>query len=133
MNAYELADKGLNSEGLKHPELWNLCIEISRMLIKQTDRIGVLKANHEIQKNINKKALQYIEHLEQGLRATLDLNNAQATRTTPQTKPLSDEEIQRVIDRFTGVTDENEECITISYADLDSLCRAIEAKVRGEK
>lgn len=80
MNAYELADKGLNSEGLKHTELWNLCIEMSRMIRKQADRIGVLEANHKIQLDINKKALQYIEQLEQGLRASINLNRAQNER-----------------------------------------------------
>lgn len=80
MNAYELADKGLNSEQLKHPELWNLCIEMSRMIRKQADRIGVLEANHKIQLDINEKALQYIEQLEQGLRASINLNRAQNER-----------------------------------------------------
>jgi hypothetical protein len=50
------------------------------MLRQQADRIGVLEANHKIQLNINEKALQYIEQLEQGLRASIDLNNAQAKR-----------------------------------------------------
>ena len=43
MNAYELAERGFNSERLKHLELWNLCIEMSRMLCNQADRIAELE------------------------------------------------------------------------------------------
>lgn len=55
--------------------------EVETMLRKQADRIGVLEANHKIQKDINDAALQYIEQLEQGLRASINLNRAQNERT----------------------------------------------------
>ena len=48
----------------------------------QQNRIDVLEANHKIQLNINEKALQYIVELEQGLKASIDLNKAQALRNT---------------------------------------------------
>lgn len=51
--------------------------EVEIMINRQTDRIGVLEANHKIQKDINDSALQYIEQLEQGLRASINLNRAQ--------------------------------------------------------
>ena len=80
MNANELADnlkKYFITEGYWESDL----IEMAEtMLRQQADRIGVLEANHKIQLNINEKALQYIEQLEQGLRASIDLNNAQAKR-----------------------------------------------------
>jgi hypothetical protein len=78
MNANELAEK------LEAIDMWrderetrNACADLLR---KQADRIGVLEANHKIQRDINEKALQYIEQLEQGLRASIDLNKAQAER-----------------------------------------------------
>jgi len=46
----------------------------------QQNRIDVLEANHKIQLNINEKALQYIVELEQGLKASINLNKAQALR-----------------------------------------------------
>jgi hypothetical protein len=55
-------------------------VEAATMLRQQQDRIGVLEANHKIQLNINEKALQYIEQLEQGLRASINLNRVQAER-----------------------------------------------------
>ena len=73
MNAYELADELLRDNT-------QLTVKAAYMLRQQADRIGVLEANHEIQKNINDKALEYIDQLEQGLRASIDLNNAQAGR-----------------------------------------------------
>lgn len=73
MNAYELADELLRDNT-------QLTVKAAYMLRQQADRIGVLEANHEIQKNINDKALEYIDQLEQGLRASIDLNNAQAKR-----------------------------------------------------
>ena len=79
MNAYELADK-LESKD----RLWSveeqLMIDICNALRQQADQISALEANYKIQVNINEKALQYIDHLEQGLRASIDLNNAQAGR-----------------------------------------------------
>lgn len=50
--------------------------QAATMLRQQADRIGVLEANHKIQLDINEKALQYIEQLEQGLRASINLNRA---------------------------------------------------------
>jgi hypothetical protein len=79
MNANELAKK------LEAIDMWrderetrNACADLLR---QQADRIGVLEANHKIQRDINEKALQYIEQLERGLRASIDLNKAQAKRT----------------------------------------------------
>jgi hypothetical protein len=51
-------------------------VKAAAMLRQQADRIEVLEANHKIQLNINEKALQYIEQLEQGLRASINLNRA---------------------------------------------------------
>ncbi len=84
MNANELADELVELIVAPTPvnDKW-ACELIDRaaiMLRKQADRIEVLEANHKIQVNINEKALQYIDHLEQGLRASIDLNNAQAKR-----------------------------------------------------
>ena len=53
---------------------------IAALLEEAADRIEVLEANHKIQVNINDKALQYIEQLEQGLRASINLNKAQNER-----------------------------------------------------
>jgi hypothetical protein len=53
---------------------------IADLLEEAANRIEVLEANHKIQVNINEKALQYIDDLEQGLRASIDLNKAQAER-----------------------------------------------------
>ena len=44
------------------------------------DRIGVLEANYKLQLNILKKQRDYIDQLEQGLLASIDLNKAQAER-----------------------------------------------------
>jgi hypothetical protein len=54
--------------------------QAATMLRKQASRIEVLEANHKIQLDINEKALQYIEQLEQGLQASIALNKAQAER-----------------------------------------------------
>ena len=50
------------------------------MLIHQENRIGVLEANHKIQLDINKKALQYIAELEKALESSIKLNKAQSER-----------------------------------------------------
>lgn len=75
MTAYELADaiEDWDSDGQ-----WDA--PAANMLRQQADRIKMLEANYKIQVDINEKALQYIDHLEQGLRASIDLNNAQAGR-----------------------------------------------------
>jgi hypothetical protein len=57
---------------------------IADLLEEAANRIEVLEANHKIQVNINEKALQYIDDLEQGLRASIDLNKAQAERNNEQ-------------------------------------------------
>jgi hypothetical protein len=54
--------------------------EAATMLRQQADRIGVLEAEQKIQLNIAEKQFEYIDHLEQGLRASIDLNKAQAER-----------------------------------------------------
>lgn len=59
---------------------WKLLSDAATMLRQQQNRIGVLEANHKIQKDINDAALQYIEQLEQGLRASINLNRAQNER-----------------------------------------------------
>jgi hypothetical protein len=79
MNANELADKLMSSLTMEY-DCDKYMEQAATMLRQQADRIGVLEANHKIQLNINEKALQYIEQLEQGLRASIDLNNAQAKR-----------------------------------------------------
>jgi len=55
-------------------------VEAATMLRQQQDRIGVLEANHKIQLNIMKTQLDYIDQLEQGLKASINLNRAQAER-----------------------------------------------------
>jgi hypothetical protein len=76
MNANELAD-------LLEVDSWYKLVtreEIATMLRQQQDRIGVLEANHKIQLNIVEKQQDYIDQLEQGLRASIDLNNALVQR-----------------------------------------------------
>jgi hypothetical protein len=77
MTANELADE---LESCRDYELPKFVHKTATMLRKQADRIGVLEANHKIQLDINEKALQYIEQLEQGLQASLNLNKAQNER-----------------------------------------------------
>lgn len=81
MNAKELADvmEKYSTAGFMTP-LASEFKEAATMLRKQQDRIGVLEANHNIQLDINEAALQYIEQLEQGLKASINLNRAQAER-----------------------------------------------------
>jgi hypothetical protein len=83
MTAYELADQvemwgedllALNMKGGVP------VIEGAKMLRQQANRIKVLEANHKIQLNIVGKQQDYIDQLEQGLRASIDLNKAQAER-----------------------------------------------------
>lgn len=81
MNANELAKE--LSEFMTEDEYTDLdktIFKATTMLRQQANRIEVLEANHKIQLNINEKALQYIDDLEQGLRASIDLNKAQAER-----------------------------------------------------
>ena len=115
MNAYEYL-----KQGAIVPVTMDAIRDLVELGKQQADRIGVLEANHEIQKNINDKALQYIDQLEQGLRASIDLNNAQATRTTPQTKPLSDEEIDAVLESLDVYID--------THAGVKLFARAIEER-----
>ena len=77
MNANELADELENT--IRHRDE-TVFTQAATMLRQQQDRIGVLEANHNIQLDINKAALQYIEQLEQGLRASINLNRAQNER-----------------------------------------------------
>lgn len=53
---------------------------IADLLEEAANRIEVLEANHKIQLEINEKTLQYIDQLEQGLKASINLNKAQAER-----------------------------------------------------
>jgi hypothetical protein len=87
MNAYELADQLDNVKYQNGAKPFGI---YANMFRQQADRIGVLEANYKIQVNIVEKQQDYIDQLEQGLRASIELNKAQAER---QTKPLSDEEI----------------------------------------
>lgn len=76
MNAHELADKlkeDVKSTVSFDSSLSERIIQASFLLHQQADRISVLEA-------INEKAFEYINHLEQGLRASIDLNKAQANR-----------------------------------------------------
>jgi len=78
MNANELADVLEN-------DYWDsrankVMLEGAKMLRQQADRIGVLEANHKIQLNIVEKQLDYINQLEQSLRASIDLNKALVER-----------------------------------------------------
>ena len=79
MNANELADSLMGWADDVYGGGETL-IEAATMLRQQQDRINVLEANHKIQLDINKKALQYIEQLEQGLQASINLNRAQNER-----------------------------------------------------
>jgi len=79
MNANELADALQETEPYYSTD-YKLFDKAATMLRQQQDRIGVLEANHKIQLDINKKALQYIEQLEQGLQASINLNRAQNDR-----------------------------------------------------
>ena len=79
MNANELADALQETEPYYSTD-YKLFDQAANMLRQQQDRIGVLEANHKIQLNIMKTQLDYIDQLEQGLRASIDLNRAQAKR-----------------------------------------------------
>jgi hypothetical protein len=91
MNAYELADAIDITLG-KNVDVLNI-LKAAVILREQADRISVLEANDEIQLNIVKKQQDYIDQLEQGLRASIELNKAQAER---QVKELTDEEINEL-------------------------------------
>jgi hypothetical protein len=100
MNAYELADQvemwgedllALNMKG------GIPVVQGAKMLRQQADRISVLEANDEIQLNIVKKQQDYIDQLEQGLRASIELNKAQAER---QVKELTNMEIMDIGDKY---------------------------------
>jgi hypothetical protein len=145
MNAYELADELLRDNT-------QLTVKAAYMLRQQADRIGVLEANHKIQVNINEKALQYIAELEScldfALQDTMDylrLNNLGGennhwivwarkllANTTPQTKPLSDEEIEEAIKTSTVKLSELEAydyCYPQKYRlDEKMFARAIEER-----
>ena len=71
MNANELA----NLQAFKTEDLtmWERNTTAT-MLQKQADRIGVLEANYKIQLNIVEKQQDYINQLEQVLKASIDLN-----------------------------------------------------------
>ena len=78
MNANELADE-LENVGMEQKH-YDTMQQAATMLRQQADHIKVLEANHKIQVDINEKALQYIEQLEQGLQASINLNKAQNER-----------------------------------------------------
>ena len=82
MNAYELADEAMEHYNAEKQKGFNVnwMREVANMLRHQADRISVLEANDEIQLNIVKKQQDYIDQLEQGLRASIELNKAQAER-----------------------------------------------------
>lgn len=64
MNAYELADYLDNNVEAMLMSEQAYIDNASIMLRKQEDRLEVLEANYKLQKNINEKALTYIEELE---------------------------------------------------------------------
>jgi hypothetical protein len=79
MNAYELAHD--LQECIDDGSTDLVCVQdAANMLRQQADRISVLEANDEIQLDIVKKQQDYINQLEQGLRASIELNKAQAER-----------------------------------------------------
>lgn len=81
MNAKEIADKLENPKSIS--DVARIVQEHAiPMLRYQADRISVLEANYEIQRNIVERQQDYIEQLEQGLRASIDLNKAQLLRKT---------------------------------------------------
>jgi hypothetical protein len=82
MGAYELADEVMEHYNAEKQKGFNVnwMQEVANMLRHQADRISVLEANDEIQLNIVKKQQDYIDQLEQGLRASIELNKAQAER-----------------------------------------------------
>ena len=63
-----------------HVSDWKLLYECALVMRQQQNRIGVLEANHKIQLNIVEKQQDYIDQLEQGLRASINLNRAQNER-----------------------------------------------------
>ena len=100
MNAYELADE---LDNWKYDIPRNIHLKLSNMLRQQADRIAELekqsyRQNHE------------------GFSTIID-------KTAPQTKPLSDEEIETIWMKRPANCAE----------DVLRFARAIEAKVRGEK
>ena len=89
---------GFAGNGTSDSELAEVRAQANRWFLKikeQQDRIGVLEGNYKIQLNILKKQRDYIDQLEQGLQASIDLNKAQAER---QVKELTNEEIRTIQD-----------------------------------
>jgi hypothetical protein len=82
MSAYDLANEVMEYYNAEKQKGFNVnwMQEVANMLRQQADRISVLEANDEIQLNIVKKQQDYIDQLEQGLRASIELNKAQAER-----------------------------------------------------
>ena len=78
MSAYELADEVMEHYNAEKQKGFNVnwMQEVADTLRQQADRINVLEANDEIQLNIVKKQQDYIDQLEQGLRASIELNKA---------------------------------------------------------
>ena len=78
MNAYRLADEAMEHYNAEKQKGFNVnwMREVADTLRQQADRISALEANDEIQLNIVKKQQDYIDQLEQGLRASIEFNKA---------------------------------------------------------
>jgi len=101
MNAYELADALYNETGKGHVD------KAANMLRQQADRIA------ELEKQLNAPK-------------TYVFDGRQVFDTTPQTKPLSDEEIFEIFDvpKWLQKHKSGLQCIEI--------CRAIEERILGK-
>jgi hypothetical protein len=92
---------------------------IADFIDQQADRIAELEKQSESIGTVDELFDEFIIREQ-------DWNRSLKLYTTPQTKPLSDEEIEEII----------KNCIEDDYkmtANPYSVARAIEAKVRGEK
>ena len=119
--ALKLADESLNSEGLGYDEAWNLCIKQARMirrLVEELDKQDepIAWATEDLEEIMSPKIRQaHIDHPQSCAHKFFPI----ALYATPQTKPLSDEEMKELINNFP---------IIFSPQDLLSFARAIEER-----
>lgn len=124
MNAYELAD--YFEYELK--DVFPYCILTIRMLRQQADRIAELekKGKPVAWMYPNDNSLIVTHPLRMGTKVFTenDFKDWIPLYTTPQTKPLNDEEIEDLVDKCTDTTDDNDG-LEFRYNDF---VRAIEEK-----
>ena len=125
MNAYELADE-LQKHGLNGDNYGLFNKRIQNMLRQQADRIVELEQNlsaYIVELELHKAMIQDLE--KQSYRESHEGFSTIIDKTTPQTKPLSDEEICKLFNEHTGLGVNQKEAL---QADLIVFARAIEER-----